>query len=102
MTSEKLLDERKLFDAMSDRVIARAIKVAVDNGPRGTWPGEILVKTTKRLCKDVDGEPLTEYKIDRTLTDVVVGEGFGSFYFDAEGKRHLRLNPNGYNGKFWD
>jgi hypothetical protein len=100
--AEKVLHERQLEEAMSKRVIDQAIKVAVDNGPKGTWPGLILVKATKRLCKDIDGEPVTAYKIDRILTDIVVEEGFGSFYFDGENKRHLRLNPNGYNGKYWD
>lgn len=87
---------------MQSKVIDRAIQVHVDNGPKGTWPGAILVKAAKRLCKDVDGEELTSHKIDRTLTDVVIEEGFGSFYFDGENKRHLVLNPNGYNGKYWD
>jgi hypothetical protein len=98
----KVLHERELFEEMSKRVIDRAIETRVDNGPKGTWPGGILVKATKRLCKDVDGEPLTPFKIDRVLSDIVVEEGFGSFFFDGENKRHLRLNPNGYNGKYWD
>ena len=87
---------------MSKKVIERAIRVQVDNGPRGTWPGAMLVEAERRLMKDVNDEELTSYKIDRTLQDVVVQGGFGAFYFDAENKRHLRLNPNGYGGKYWD
>ena len=48
----KVLHERELSEAISNKVIERAIRVAVDNGPQGTWPGEILVKATKQLCKE--------------------------------------------------
>lgn len=95
----KLLHERELSEAMSDRVIRRAIEVSVDNGPRGTWPGEILVKASRQLLKESTepgAEELTPLRIDRVLEDTVIQGGFGSFYFDSTGKRHLHLNPEGW------
>jgi hypothetical protein len=88
----KLAHERELSEAVSDKVIQRAIRVAVDNGPQGTWPGEILVKASQRLCKEVGSEELTPYRIDRMLEDIVIEDAWGSFYFGSDGKRRLRLN----------
>jgi hypothetical protein len=100
--ADKLLNERKLFDAMQSKVIDRAIQIKVDNGPHGTFstlPGEVLVKATKQLCNDVGGEELTNFKIDRTLEDIVIKDSWGSFYYDSENKRHLRLNPEGWGDR---
>lgn len=95
--TEKLLHEKQLFVAMQSKVIDRAIRVQVDNVPwPGAMPGEILVKATQRLCNDVGGEEVTPYKIDRTLEDIVIEDGLGSFYHDSENKRHLKLNPPGW------
>jgi hypothetical protein len=69
----------------------------------GTWPAEVIVKATKRLCREVNSLQLpgqsgeiSAYKIDRTLEDIVIGDSAGAFYWDEEGKRHLRLNPPGW------
>jgi hypothetical protein len=101
--TQKLLHEGELFDAMSKKVIDRSIQVTVDNTPSdsypGTWPGEILVKATRRLCKELGAEELTPFKIDRTLEDIVLEDSWGSFYWDSENKRHLRLNPAGWADK---
>ena len=96
----KVLHERELSEAISNKVIERAIRVAVDNGPQGTWPtwpGEILVKATKQLCKESSepgAEEITPYKIDRTLEDIVIKENWGAFWWDASKKRHLTLSSD--------
>jgi hypothetical protein len=95
----KVLHERELSEAMSDKVIQRAIRVAVDNGPRGTWPGEILVKASQQLCKELGSEEPTPYRIDRMLEDIVIEDAWGSFYWGSDGKRHLRLNPPGWKDR---
>ena len=94
--AEKLLHERRLFVAVESKVIDRAIRVQVDEGPRGTWPGDILIKASQRLVKELGSEELTPYKIDRTLEDIVIDGNFGSFYWDSSNKRHLKLNPPGW------
>jgi len=98
----KVLHERQLEEAMSKRVIDQAIKIAVDNGPRGTWPGEILVKATRQLCKESTepgAEEITAYRIDRALEDTVINGNHGSFYWGSDSKRHLVLNPEGWGEK---
>jgi len=95
--ADKVLQERKLEEAISRKVIDRAIQVHVDNGPQGTWPGEILVKATKQLCKESSepgAEEITPYKIDRTLEDIVIKDNWGAFWWDASKKRHLTLNSD--------
>lgn len=97
--AEKLVQERKLEEAVSRRVVDRAIQVRVDNGPQGTWPGEILLKATRQLCKEAGAEELTPYKIDRTLEDVVINDNWGAFWWDESKKRHLTLNPEEWRDK---
>lgn len=98
--AEKLVQERKLEEAVSRKVIERSIRVHVDGPWPNTWPGEILVKATKELCKEVGGEELTSFKIDRTLENIVIRDGWGAFWWDASNKkRHLTLNSEEWMDK---
>ncbi len=97
LPADKILQERNLEEAISRKVIDRAIQVHVYNGPQGTWPGEILVKATRQLCKESSepgAEEITRYKIDRTLEDIVINDNWGAFWWDASKKRHLTLNSD--------
>ncbi|MGP8069878.1 MAG: hypothetical protein ACLP5V_08315 [Candidatus Bathyarchaeia archaeon] len=95
-STQKILHEDELYKKVEKKVIDRAINVTVDNGPRGTWPGDILVKAAERLAKESGTGEVTPYGIDRTLEDIVIKDGWGSFYWDTSNKRHLKLNPPGW------
>jgi hypothetical protein len=93
---DKVLHERQLSDAMRDKVIARSIRVTVDGPWPGTMPAEVLLEATRKLVRDLSNQEVTPYTIDRMLEDVVIEDGWGSFYWDSENKRHLKLNPPGW------
>lgn len=90
--AEKVIQKRKLHDAIEREVIARSICICVDGPWPPTMPGENLFEATRRLVRDIDNEAVTPYAVDRCLEAVVISGGFGSFYWDSSNKRHLRLN----------